>query len=47
MGDKISAEDKSEIDTAVAKLKTALEGTDTAAIKTATDEPDTGLLQGF
>ena len=38
MGDKISASDKGEVETALGKLKTALSGSDTAAIKSATDE---------
>jgi len=38
MGDKISAADKSEVEAGLAKLKTALSGTDTAAIKAATEE---------
>ncbi len=37
MGDKIDAADKSEIDGALAKLKEALKGTDTAAIKAETE----------
>ena len=43
MGDKIPAEDKSKVQTGIDKLKEALKGTDTAAIKTATDE----LTQDF
>jgi molecular chaperone DnaK len=43
MGDKIDAADKSEVESALAKLKTALSGTDTEAIKTATEE----LTQAF
>jgi len=43
MGDKIDAADKSEVDAALAKLKTALSGTDTESIKTATEE----LTQAF
>ena len=38
MGDKVEAADKQTIEDAVAKVKTALSGTDTAAIKTASDE---------
>ena len=38
MGDKLPAEDKSKVEAAVAKLKDALKGTDTAAIKAATEE---------
>ena len=38
MGDKIEAADKQTIEDAVAKLKTALAGTDIADIKSATDE---------
>ncbi len=37
MGDKIDASDKSEIDAALSKLKTALSGTDTEAIKADTE----------
>ncbi len=37
MGDKIDAADKSEIDVALSKLKTALSGTDTEAIKADTE----------
>ena len=37
MKDKISASDKSEIETALGKLKTALSGSDTAAIKRETE----------
>ena len=43
MGDKIPAEDKSKVQAGTDKLKEALKGTDTAAIKTATDE----LTQDF
>ena len=43
MGDKIDAADKSEIEGKLASLKTALSGTDTAAIKAATEE----LTQAF
>ena len=42
-GDKLDAGDKSDIDAKLASLKTALTGTDTAAIKTATEE----LTQAF
>ncbi|MDR0952282.1 MAG: molecular chaperone DnaK [Oscillospiraceae bacterium] len=42
-GDKVSADDKSEVEAALAKLKTALSGTDTDAIKAATEE----LTQAF
>jgi len=38
MGDKLDASDKSNIEGAISKVKTALQGTDTAAIKTATEE---------
>ncbi|NLL45805.1 MAG: molecular chaperone DnaK [Clostridiales bacterium] len=38
MGDKISAEDKKTIEDAIAKVKTALAGTDTAQIKSASEE---------
>ncbi|MBQ3471524.1 MAG: Hsp70 family protein, partial [Clostridia bacterium] len=37
-GDKIDASTKEMVETEVGKVKTALEGTDTAAIKAATDE---------
>ena len=37
MGDKIDPSDKSEIDAKIADVKKALEGTDSAAIKTASD----------
>jgi len=37
MGDKLDAADKSSIESALANLKTALSGTDTAAIKSATE----------
>ena len=43
MGDKIPAGDKSKVQAGIDKLKEALKGTDTAAIKTATDE----LTQAF
>ena len=43
MGDKIPAEDKSKVQAGIDKLKETLKGTDTAAIKTATDE----LTQDF
>ena len=43
MGDKLDAADKSEVEGKLASLKTALQGTDTAAIKTATEE----LTQAF
>ena len=43
MGDKIPAEDKSKVQAGIDKLKEVLKGTDTAAIKTATDE----LTQAF
>ena len=43
MGDKIPAEDKSKVQAGIDKLKEALKGTDTAAIKTATD----ALTQDF
>jgi molecular chaperone DnaK len=38
MSDKISESDKSTIENAIAKVKTALSGTDIAAIKSATDD---------
>ena len=43
MGDKIPADDKSKVQAGIDKLKETLKGTDTAAIKTATDE----LTQAF
>ena len=43
MGDKIPADDKSKVQAGIDKLKEVLKGTDTAAIKTATDE----LTQAF
>ncbi|MBE6969931.1 MAG: molecular chaperone DnaK [Ruminococcaceae bacterium] len=43
MGDKIDAADKSEIESKLSALKTALSGTDTASIKAATEE----LTQAF
>ena len=43
MGDKIPADDKNKVQAGIDKLKEALKGTDTAAIKTATDE----LTQAF
>ena len=43
MGDKIPADDKNKVQAGIDKLKEALKGTDTAAIKTATDE----LTQDF
>ena len=43
MGDKLDAADKSEVETKLSALKQALTGTDTAAIKTATEE----LTQAF
>ena len=43
MGDKLDASDKSEVESKLASLKTALTGTDTAAIKSATEE----LTQAF
>ena len=43
MGDKIDPADKSEVEAALAKLKTTLSGTDTEAIKAATEE----LTQAF
>jgi molecular chaperone DnaK len=43
MGDKLDAADKSEVEEALSKLKTALSGTDTASIKAATEE----LTQAF
>jgi molecular chaperone DnaK len=38
MGDKIDANDKQSIETALQKVRTALTGTDTDAIKSAVDE---------
>jgi len=38
MGDKISADDKSQIESGISKIREALKGTDTAAIKAATEE---------
>ena len=43
MGDKIPADDKSKVQSGIDKLKEALKGTDTAAIKAATEE----LTQSF
>ncbi len=43
LGDKVSAEDKSKIETGVNKVKDVLKGTDTEAIKKATEE----LQQAF
>ncbi len=43
MGDKLDPADKSEVETKLAALKSALTGTDTAAIKSATEE----LTQAF
>ncbi len=43
MGDKLDAADKSEVEAKLASLKSALTGTDTAAIKAATEE----LTQAF
>ncbi|AEY66314.1 molecular chaperone DnaK [Clostridium sp. BNL1100] len=43
LGDKVSAEDKSKIESGVNKVKDALKGTDTEAIKKATEE----LQQSF
>ena len=43
MGDKLDAADKSEVEGKLAELKTALQGTDTAAIKAATE----ALTQSF
>ena len=43
MGDKLDAADKSEIDQKLADLKTALSGSDTGLIKTATEQ----LTQAF
>ena len=43
MGDKLDAADKSEVETKISALKQALTGTDTAAIKAATEE----LTQAF
>ncbi|MCD8192833.1 MAG: molecular chaperone DnaK [Oscillospiraceae bacterium] len=38
LGDKVSASDKSEVESKLAALKSALSGTDTAAIKSATED---------
>jgi molecular chaperone DnaK len=38
LGDKISADEKGQIESAKAKLQEAMKGTDTAAIKTATED---------
>ncbi len=38
LGDKLSADEKGQIESAKAKLQEAMKGTDTAAIKTATEE---------
>ena len=43
MGDKLDAADKSEVEAKLNALKSALTGTDTAAIKAATEE----LTQAF
>ena len=43
MGDKLDAADKSEVESKLAALKTALQGNDTAAIKSATED----LTQAF
>ena len=43
MGDKLDPADKGEVESKLATLKTALQGSDTAAIKAATDE----LTQAF
>ena len=43
MGDKVSPEDKSAIETEVNKVKEALKGTDVVAIKKATED----LTQAF
>ena len=43
MGDKVDAADKAEIESKLSSLKTALSGTDTGAIKAATEE----LTQAF
>ena len=43
MGDKLDPADKSDVEAKLAALKSALTGTDTAAIKTATEE----LTQAF
>ena len=43
MGDKLDAADKSEVETKLEELKTALKGTDTAVIKSATE----ALTQAF
>lgn len=43
MGDKIPADDKAKVQAGIDKLKEILKGTDTAAIKTATEE----LTQAF
>ena len=38
LGDKISGEEKSKVESELANLKKTLEGTDTSAIKSATDK---------
>ncbi|NCC69548.1 MAG: molecular chaperone DnaK, partial [Clostridia bacterium] len=43
MGDKLDPADKSEVESKLAELKSALQGSDTAAIKTATEN----LTQAF
>ena len=43
MGDKLDPADKSEVESKLSALKSALTGTDTAAIKSATEE----LTQAF
>ena len=43
MGDKIPADDKTKVQSGIDKLKEVLKGTDTAAIKSATEE----LTQAF
>ena len=43
MGDKLDASDKAEVEAKLDSLKKALQGSDTAAIKSATDE----LTQAF
>ena len=45
MGDKIPADDKNKVQAGIDKLKEALKGTDTAAIKAATDALTPGLLR--
>ena len=46
MGDKIPADEKAKVQSALDKLKETLKGTDTAAIKADPDGADPGLLRG-